>query len=483
MANAICTKEGDFMDLQEYVNQFDSMTCIMSVEKNPDGTAGKIRIEVGNKAYLSTFEKQSDSPAMMNDGKGFIPGQEYTECIPRDLNFEHFVCSSAVDKKPMHAYIHPERFPFWFNIFSLPLNIDDPNKWYCTYTQELSAEASTEQMTNLSAKTTSDVLQTCIKLRSSKNFLKTMDEIIHDIRVTCEASYCCIMLTDFKESTCSLLSEDIAEGVPQRSLKNFLDNSFINYAKSWLETIDGSNCLVIQDENDMSEVKLRNPNWYRSLKSAEVESIVLFPLQYNGETIGFIWATNFDTKDTDRIKETLELTTFFIASEIANYQLLQRLEMLSSTDLLTGVLNRNAMNNRVLRMVTGRERAPESIGIVFADLNGLKPVNDKEGHNAGDCLLKEAAMILKLTFVGCEIYRAGGDEFVIIALDKPEKELESLVDKIRKDSADPQNVSFAIGFFYDDKGGDIRVAMREADALMYEDKKQYYDRFPELRKR
>ena len=471
------------MDLQEYVDHFDSMTCIMSVEKNPDGSVGKICIEVGNKAYLSTFEKSDESQATMNDGNGFTPGLEYTQYLPRDLNFEHFIVASAVEKKPMHAYIHPERFPIWFNIFSLPLNIDDPDKYYCTYTQELSSEANTEQMTNLSAKTTSQVLQTCIKLRSSTNFLKTMDEIIHDIRVTCEASYCCVMLTDFKEKTCRLLSEDIAVGVPQRSLKNFLDDSFINYAKSWLETIDGSNCLVIRNDEDMNEVKLRNPNWYRSLKSAEVNSIVLFPLQYNGETVGFIWATNFDTKDTDHIKETLELTTCFIASEIANYQLLQRLEMLSSTDLLTGVLNRNAMNNRVLRMVSGRERAPQSIGIVFADLNGLKPINDNEGHNAGDCLLKEAALILKLSFEGCEIYRAGGDEFVIVALDKPKNELEKIVEKIRQDSSKPENVSFAIGFYYDDKGGDIRAAMREADALMYEDKKQYYDRFPESRRK
>ena len=471
------------MDLQEYVDHFDSMTCIMSVEKNPDGSVGKIRIEVGNKAYLSTFEKEDTSHVTMNGGNGFIPGAEYTQYLPRDLNFEHFICASALDKKPMHAYIHPDRFPVWFNIFSLPLDIEDPHKFYCTYTQEISTEANTEQMTNLSAKTTSQVLQTCIKLRSSTNFLKTMDEIIHDIRVTCEASYCCVMLTDFKEKTCRLLSEDIAVGVPQRSLKNFLDDSFINYAKSWLETIGGSNCLVIRNDEDMNEVKQRNPNWYRSLKSAEVNSIVLFPLQYNGETIGFIWATNFDTKDTDHIKETLELTTFFIASEIANYQLLQRLELLSSTDLLTGVLNRNAMNNRVLRMVSGRERAPQSIGIVFADLNGLKPINDNEGHNAGDCLLKEAALILKLSFEGCEIYRAGGDEFVIVALDKPKNELEKIVEKLRQDSSKPENVSFALGFFYDDKGGDIRVAMREADALMYEDKKQYYDRFPESRRK
>jgi diguanylate cyclase (GGDEF)-like protein len=233
----------------------------------------------------------------------------------------------------------------------------------------------------------------------------------------------------------------------------------------------------------MNEVKVRNANWYRSLQSASVKSLVLFPLQYNNETIGFIWATDFDTKDTDRIKETLELTTFFIASEIANYQLLQRLEMLSSTDLLTGVKNRNAMNNKVLRLVAGKERAPETLGVIFADLNGLKPVNDKDGHNAGDCMLKEAAFILKSTFEGCEIYRAGGDEFVILAMDKPKKDLEKLVEKIRKDSSDPENVSFAIGFYFDDKGGDIRVAMREADANMYEDKKRFYDRFPESRRK
>jgi GGDEF domain-containing protein len=92
-------------------------------------------------------------------------------------------------------------------------------------------------------------------------------------------------------------------------------------------------------------------------------------------------------------------------------------------------------------------------------------------------------MILKLTFDECEIYRAGGDEFVVVALDKPKKRLETLVEKLRKDSEDPENVSFAIGFYFDDKGGDIRAAMREADANMYEDKKRFYERFPELRKR
>ena len=469
------------MDLQEYVDQFDSMTCIMSIEKNADGSYGKMRIEVGNKAYCATFEKNSDID--MPFGNKFVPGQAYTTYIPKDLNFEHFIYSSAVLKKPMHAYIHPDRFDVWFNIFSLPLEFNDPNKCYCTYTQELSTEANVEQMANLSAKTTSDVLKTCIKLRSTKNFLKTMDEVISDIRNICGSSFCCIMLTNFKENTCSLLSESIAPEIIHHSLLDYLDDSFIDLVKTWIDTIGGSNCLIVKDEADMESIKVRNPRWYKSMQNADIESLVLFPLQYNNEIIGFIWATNFDTKDTDHIKETLELTTFFIASEIVNYQLLQKLEMLSSTDLLTGVKNRNAMNNRVLKIVSGRERRPNTFGIVFADLNGLKTVNDGDGHNAGDALLKNAAKALMDCFPDCEIYRAGGDEFVVISTNTPKETIEAQIEALRKKAEAPEPVSFAIGFYYDNKQGDIRVAMREADTRMYEDKKRFYAKYPENRKR
>ncbi len=467
------------MDLQEYVDQFDSMTCIMSIEKNPDGTYGTMRIEVGNKAYTSTFE-QND---VINMGNKFIPGQEYTRYVTKDLNFEHFIYNSAVLKKPMHAYIHPERFDVWFNIFSLPLDFGDPNKCYCTYTQELSTEANADEMSKLSAKTTSDVLKTCIKLRGTKNFLKTMDEVIADIRTICGAHFCCIMLTDFKANTCSLLSESTAPDIGHHSLMDFLNDSFVDLVKSWTDTIAGSNCLIIKDKKDMDEVKLRNPRWHASMQEAKINSLVLFPLQYNNENIGFIWATNFDTKETLHIKETLELTTFFIASEIANYQLLQKLEMLSSTDLLTGVKNRNAMNNRVLKIVSGRERVPDNYGIVFADLNGLKTINDDDGHNAGDTLLKNAAAALKTCFEGSEIYRAGGDEFLIISMGKTKEEIETQIEALRRKADDPTPVSFALGFYFEENGGDIRAAMREADSRMYEDKKLYYELHPECRKR
>ena len=291
------------------------------------------------------------------------------------------------------------------------------------------------------------------------------------------------MLTDFKARKCSLLSENAAPEIGRHTLMDFLNDEFINYAKSWLDIINGSSCLIIRDEKEMEFIKEHSPSWYESLKSAGIQKIALFPLRYNDETIGFIWATNFALEETDHIKETLELSTYFIASEIANYKLLQRLETLSSTDLLTGVKNRNAMNNRVIQIASGRERMPTSYGIIFADLNSLKTVNDRIGHNAGDKLLVDAAEILQTTFSGSSIYRAGGDEFLIIDLETPKEVLSSKVEALREKSDNTNNISFAIGFYYEEKGGDIRAAMREADYRMYEDKKAFYDRHPECRNR
>ena len=151
-------------------------------------------------------------------------------------------------------------------------------------------------------------------------------------------------------------------------------------------------------------------------------------------------------------------------------------------DLLTGVMNRNSMNNRVSQFISGSV-PHKSLAVVFADLNGLKPVNDNQGHDAGDNLLKEASFVLRDYFDNGEIYRAGGDEFLVIIIDQPKEELEERIKKLRENSMIPGNVSFAIGFYYDDNGGDIRKAMHEADVRMYEDKKQYYARFPANRRR
>lgn len=466
------------MELQSLVDRIESMACIISVEKLPDGSYGNIRLVAGNKAYIASIEnKNTISSSQMLKNK-FIPDSPYENYIPKDLNFEDACYRCAILKKLYHTYIHPDRYSFWIDMYMIPLESDRENVGYCIYTQEFTAEENSERMSHISASISSAVLQTCIKLKGTKDFKNTIDEVISDIREICDADRCSIMLTDYKERKCTPLSyataPDVRVAKPFKvRIKQDYDD-FFDIVDTWQDTIAGSTCFIAKNEKDMQVLKERNPIWYASLDSADVNSIVLFPLVYNEEILGYIWAVNFDTENAMRIKETLELTTRLIASEIANYQIMDRLKVMGTMDVLTGVMNRNAMNNRIDHF-----KEPERFGIIVADLNGLKQINDNEGHVAGDKLLKGAAALLSDVFYDAEIYRAGGDEFMIIAEDVSEEELNTRVEKLRKDSEVPENISFALGLYYDSGEGDIRKAMRTADERMYRDKERYYKRFPE----
>jgi diguanylate cyclase (GGDEF) domain len=161
---------------------------------------------------------------------------------------------------------------------------------------------------------------------------------------------------------------------------------------------------------------------------------------------------------------------------------MEKLKILSSKDMLTGVMNRNEMNNYVDKLSNGKDGASHSVGIIFADLNGLKRVNDDYGHSEGDTLLKNAAKALEEVFEVNEIFRAGGDEFTIIILDVTEEELNEKVDALREISKNYKYVSFAIGSCQETNSSKVRQALRLADERMYEDKRLYYEAHPEMKR-
>lgn len=470
------------MDLQKFVDQIEPMTCIMSVEEKEDGSCGEIRIVTGNKAYIDSIENPSPDVPLLKATR-FEPNCLYERYIPKDLNFELFCFNCAVRKKPMHTYVHPERFDFWFDIFMLPVG-SEGHIHYCTYTQEITHQAEAGKMAGLSQDIAQDVLSTCIKLRGVKDesgFERTMGSVILDLRDLCKAKNCVVLLMDSRQKTCRILCEALEATDDLDHLRRAMMPDFYDIALSWLDTIGGSNCLIVKDQADMEYIRKRNPAWYASLIKSQVQSLVLFPLRSGDELLGYIWATNFDTVDTLRIKETLELSTYFIASEIANYILLSRLRELSTMDLLTGIMNRNEMNNRIDELREGKVRMDRP-GIVFADLNGLKRVNDRYGHEEGDRMLKNGAAILRQVFAGDEIYRAGGDEFMILTRGMKEEELKKRCEEVKRLAAGYPHVSFAVGWYVIQDSEKIRDALKKADELMYLDKEKYYQSNPKQRR-
>ncbi|MBO4547201.1 MAG: sensor domain-containing diguanylate cyclase, partial [Treponema sp.] len=361
---------------------------------------------------------------------------------------------------------------------------DNGNLKHCIYIMEINFKASAERMSNISGDMASAVLQTTLKLRGTTDFKETIKDVVKDLRDLCDAEHCCILTMNDYERSCAVLGEAFGNGTSLRSMNDYLDDKFYSIAESWEATIGGSNCLIIKNEQDMEVVNERNPIWRESLRAAGANSIVLFPLKSRGHLLGYMWAINFNAENSVKIKETLELTTFILGSELGNYLLMDRLKILSSKDMLTGVMNRNEMNNYVDSLCDPADKSPDtSVGVIFADLNGLKTVNDEQGHNAGDALLKDAANVLRQVFDDSQIFRAGGDEFSIIVAGVSQAELEDRIQKIRDVSKKTGNVVFALGGAVEQSKKNVRVALRRADENMYEDKKRYYETHPEKKAR
>ena len=464
------------MNFNSFLEGCKGKACVMSVDIYPEGRYGNIKVAAANKAHEEEVKKVW--------GRSFQADTPYEMSFPKNLNFEDDCYRSAVLGEELHTYSEIKEMGLWVELFFIPLKSDIENKGYCLFSYKMSPISNAFVRADVAPEVASAALASFIKLHGENGFKECIIEVLKDLREISNARRYCILLMDTEAKECSILADSTRENSGESPTGESSSKGFYKIAESWDKLLAGSNSLIIKNEQDMQIVKEGNPEWYASLKRASVKSIALLPLRYNGGLVGYIWASNFDVDNVQKVKEVLELSTFFIAGRIANYQLMKKLEIMSSVDLLTGAKNRNSMNNRVSRFTSKNIKKPESLGIVFADLNGLKRINDTKGHEAGDQLLKKAAAFLNRVFFEDEIYRAGGDEFMIISENCTSESIEKKVEELRtiSGSADSE-VSFSIGWCFDDTEIDILKDMSLADARMYADKEEFYRKNPEKKYR
>jgi diguanylate cyclase (GGDEF)-like protein/PAS domain S-box-containing protein len=173
-------------------------------------------------------------------------------------------------------------------------------------------------------------------------------------------------------------------------------------------------------------------------------------------------------------------TTHFVSvindvSERVNYQ--KELEYQATHDSLTGLANRNLLNDRINHAIAWAKRNELSVGIMLLDLDHFKLINDGSGHGAGDIVLKEVAHRLGRCVRETDtVARLGGDEFVLILTDLPEtddvdviaeKVLTTLSRPIEVDGHD-MFVTASIGIsLYPRDGDNGETLLRYADIAMY----------------
>lgn len=159
----------------------------------------------------------------------------------------------------------------------------------------------------------------------------------------------------------------------------------------------------------------------------------------------------------------------------------KELYLMARTDSLSGLANRNSLNEYLERLIPTMQRNEKEFAFLFLDIDHFKTVNDSLGHNIGDELLKNISSIIRKTLRPSDfIARVGGDEFVIIIQEyKSYIELSNIIQRIQDYLSQPWliqthpiNIGCSIGVaFYPKDGEDIVSLMKNADIAMYEAKK------------
>jgi diguanylate cyclase (GGDEF)-like protein/PAS domain S-box-containing protein len=160
----------------------------------------------------------------------------------------------------------------------------------------------------------------------------------------------------------------------------------------------------------------------------------------------------------------------------------EELRSLSLVDELTGLHNRRGFLTLAQQQLKLARRLPGQLFLVFADLDGLKPINDTLGHLSGDHALTDAADILRKTFRESDIVaRLGGDEFAVLATGTPDMNSETLAKRLQGQldvhnagGRRPFRLSMSVGIVHYDSENPMPIIdlLRQADAAMYEQKRR-----------
>ncbi len=213
---------------------------------------------------------------------------------------------------------------------------------------------------------------------------------------------------------------------------------------------------------------------------------IVSPIYHHGSANGYVVMTF----DHDRISYPFQLIQYLVnLSQLLNnlrnkrrsQVMASHLEEIYMRDSLTGLYNKAGFDYYKEKLVPGAEGS-DYISVIFLDMDGLKQINDRYGHDAGDFAIQVLGQAVSSAIGETAIAgRIGGDEFNIITLGGSEagetirKKVVSYLENYRKLNSKEYSISASIGVATAPYSGNDVLAdlIKEADEKMYEDKRMH----------
>jgi diguanylate cyclase (GGDEF)-like protein len=261
----------------------------------------------------------------------------------------------------------------------------------------------------------------------------------------------------FERIGCAFLAED-GERVVADWAKSELGP--VQIKKGYSQPLAGSSLEAILHTgqpriiNDLEEYLACKPQSEatRRIVAEGGRSSLTCPLIFDGLPLGFLF---FTSRQKDAYQESHQYIFRQIASQVAasiqrsrlyrklveqNRSLLEKsrqLEVVATHDALTGILNRGAIDDVLRRAFSKYLRSRQSHGVIMADIDRFKRINDRLGHSAGDMVLQECARRMSSVMRKSDaIGRYGGEEFVFVIGCESVATLKAAAERLRSAIAD-----------------------------------------------
>ncbi|MCR5250092.1 MAG: diguanylate cyclase [Lachnospiraceae bacterium] len=228
---------------------------------------------------------------------------------------------------------------------------------------------------------------------------------------------------------------------------------------------------------DREQIKNDCPTLYRAMCEHNLFVMVVAPIRIGDEYIGFLCVSDPPIAKIEDITDFMPVLEYFVSETIRRRGTERTLINYGYYDQMTGVKNRRAMQE----FEESELDSSAPYGFIMCDINGLKTLNDNEGHKAGDKLIKDVANALTEVFGHDTVFRVGGDEFAAYVLSDTEEAFLASFEKL-KAAIEGRGRSASLGYVFCPEGDpDYDHVKKEADKKMYQDKNRFYSGHPDRR--